>query len=48
MLTQIKLLTIKEAATCGIAASIFTYGFGPFTGLLEVFFIAMVIDWFTG
>lgn len=48
MLTEIKLLTIKEATTYGIAASVFTYAFGPFTGLLEVFFIAMAIDWFTG
>lgn len=46
-----KLLTAKEAVFYSVPAAlgtIFTYAFGGWTGLLEIFFISLAIDWITG
>lgn len=46
-----KLLTTKEVAFYSIPAifgTIFTYAFGGWSGLLELFFISLVLDWITG
>ncbi|WP_424765684.1 phage holin family protein [Paenibacillus sp. sgz302251] len=51
MITQLKILTAKEAGLYGVSAffgSIFTYALGGMTPLLHFMFICMAIDYLSG